>query len=100
MRGPFDRISVYPRGGSSMSTSSAIEYSAALDLLSLEGSEGADSSEKAKEILLAATILHSKTSHWKHKVIPYLTTITHCLFPYPYIYRLLAILLTNWIPNV
>ena len=42
----------------------------ALDLLSLGGDE---SSEKVKERLLTATILQSRTSHWKHKVEPTLT---------------------------
>ena len=42
----------------------------ALDLLTLEGRETADPSEKAKERLLAATIMQYQTSLWKHKVTP------------------------------
>ena len=41
----------------------------ALDLLSLGSGEGAaESTEKAKERLLTASILQSKTPLWRHKV--------------------------------
>ena len=45
--------------------------SVALDLLSLGGGgedAAAESTEKAKERLLTASILQSKTSLWRHKV--------------------------------
>lgn len=59
---------------------SMMENSAALDLLSLEDGESGDSSDKARERLLAATILDSRTSLWKHKVnriYRFMTTITY-----------------------
>ena len=44
--------------------------SVALDLLSLgsSGEDAAESTEKAKERLLTASILQSKASLWRHKV--------------------------------
>ena len=50
-------------------TASIQDSGTALDLLTLESREGADTSEKAKERLLAATIMQSRTSLWKYKVM-------------------------------
>ena len=66
---------------------SMMENSAALDLLSLEDGGSGDSSDKARERLLAATILDSRTSLWKHKVnriYRFMTTITYvALYGWP-----------------